>query len=200
MLTKSFTISDKICSFFPGVQSGKVTSQIFFKKILPMAVFFAGGLCLGNSAYQYISVAFIQMLKSMNPVPLLLCKCGFKSTISSIVYLTSIISECWHVVQFLTGRETPSILQLCIVVVISFGVSLSSVGELNFSLLGFLLQVRILHYIWNSSIFCFGELFFLFLFWNRYQQYFVTFCVSLFWTYFWLVGLVVWSLFLFILD
>lgn len=103
-------------NLFPGVQSGKVDTKVG-RMIVLMSLFFAAGLVLGNSAYKYISLAYIQMLKSMNPVVLL-------------------------PVQFMVGRESPSVLQLSIVLLISLGVSMSSVGELNFSLVGFTLQVR----------------------------------------------------------
>lgn len=86
------------------------------KKIVPLAMLFAYGLVAGNLSYQYISLSYIQMIKAVTPVPLLL-------------------------LTFITGREKPSVAQLFIVVVVSFGVLLSSIGELRFSLIGFLLMV-----------------------------------------------------------
>lgn len=80
-----------------------------------MSVCFAMGLVLGNMAYRYISLAYIQMIKASNPVPLLL-------------------------LNFAAGREKPSILQLGIVLVVSSGVIMSSLGELNFSWVGFIVQ------------------------------------------------------------
>lgn len=108
-----------IFSVFTSTSSlyqGKVTWNIYMKKILPLSLFFAAGLALGNSAYKYISVAYIQMLKSFTPVPML----------------------C---LAYILGRETPSIVQTVLVLVISFGVAMTSVGEVNFSLLGFILQI-----------------------------------------------------------
>ena len=42
--------------------------------------------------------------------------------------------------SFLGGLESPSVLQLLIVLMICLGVTLSAVGELRFNLLGFILQ------------------------------------------------------------
>jgi hypothetical protein len=44
---------------------------------------------------------------------------------------------------FAFGREKPSVAQLLIVMVVSFGVVLSSIGELKFSWIGFTLQVEL---------------------------------------------------------
>lgn len=56
------------------------------------------------------------MVKAVTPVPLLL-------------------------LNFMAGREKPSLLQLCIVLLVSLGVAMASVGELNFSTIGFAIQV-----------------------------------------------------------
>jgi hypothetical protein len=70
------TIATQILSrttdLLPGVKEGKVTRTVFLRNILPLATFFAFGLVCGNIAYKYLTVAFIQVLKSMTPVPLLL--------------------------------------------------------------------------------------------------------------------------------
>lgn len=71
---------------------------------------------MGNLAYQYLSVAYIQMIKSINPVPLLLLYYAF-------------------------GMEKYSFVQIVAVVIITTGVWISSIGELRFSWLGFTLQV-----------------------------------------------------------
>lgn len=86
-------------------------------KILPMSIFFASGLVLGNMAYRYISLAYIQMVKAFTPVPLLL-------------------------LSFMLGREKASFVQLGIVLTVSAGVTISSVGELHFSYVGFIVMVN----------------------------------------------------------
>ena len=62
------------------------------------------------------------MVKAITPVPLL-------------------------VLNFMAGREKPSLMQFIIVIVVSFGVILASVGELQFSLVGFIIQVHSYSYI-----------------------------------------------------
>lgn len=108
-------ILSRTTNLFPAVQENKINFHDYIKKIVPLAVLFAYGLVAGNLAYQFISLSYIQMIKAVTPVPLLL-------------------------LSFATGREKPSVVQLFIVMVVSFGVLLSSIGELRFSLLGFLLQ------------------------------------------------------------
>ena len=57
------------------------------------------------------------MVKAVTPVPLL-------------------------ILNFITGRENPSWMQFIIVIMVSMGVIMASVGELHFSLVGFLIQVH----------------------------------------------------------
>lgn len=102
------TIATQILSrttdLLPGVKEGKVTRTVFLRNILPLSTFFAFGLVCGNIAYKYLTVAFIQVLKSMTPVPLL-------------------------IVAFMTGRENWSLLQLMIVLVICTGITIATLGE-----------------------------------------------------------------------
>lgn len=99
-----------------SAREGAVTGQIYRTRILPLSLFFALGLTLGNSAYRFLSVAYIQMLKSMSPVLLLL-------------------------LAFAIGKEKPSGVQLGLVAAICFGVMLASAGEMHFSAVGATLQV-----------------------------------------------------------
>jgi len=101
--------------FLGSVREGLVTRSIYFSKIVPLALCFALGLVFGNSAYKYISLSYIQMLKSSTPVTLLL-------------------------LNFAVGREKPNKLQLLIVLLISLGVAMATAGELAFSIVGFVLQ------------------------------------------------------------
>jgi drug/metabolite transporter (DMT)-like permease len=100
----------------PAVNEGKVSLSDYVRKFMPVAFLTAYGLVAGNLAYSYISLSYIQMVKAITPVPLLLMAFAF-------------------------GREKPSVAQLLIVMVVSFGVVLSSLGELKFSWIGFTLQV-----------------------------------------------------------
>jgi hypothetical protein len=47
-----------------GVQDVNMTKDLFLKSILPIGVLFSGSLVLSNTAYLYLSVSFIQMLKA----------------------------------------------------------------------------------------------------------------------------------------
>mmetsp|Transcript_6149 Transcript_6149/g.6314 ORF Transcript_6149/g.6314 Transcript_6149/m.6314 type:complete len:381 (-) Transcript_6149:410-1552(-) len=102
-------------NLLPGVKEGRVTTHLYKTKILPISFCFAISLICGNKAYMFLSVSFIQMLKAFTPVSVLL-------------------------LSFLGGLETPSVLQLLVVMLICLGVILSTVGELRFSLTGFILQ------------------------------------------------------------
>ena len=129
-------ILSRTTNLLAGVKEGKITSNDYFYKLMPMAVLFVVGVVLGNMAYKHLSLGsysncllgfvainsfllikgYIQMVKAVTPVPLL-------------------------ILNFLAGREKPSLVQLCIVVLVSLGVILASVGELNFNLLGFMIMV-----------------------------------------------------------
>ena len=51
----------------------QIEGMLWVKRVLPVGLAHAGTLCLGNSAYLYLDVGFIQMLKSFTPVIILLC-------------------------------------------------------------------------------------------------------------------------------
>ena len=108
-------ILSRTTNLLPSVMEGRVSLIDYFRKFVPMSFLFAASLVLGNSAYKFISVPFIQMLKSSTPVIVL-------------------------ILSFLVGREKPSVAQLAIMMIISFGVILSTAGEVKFNLLGFIIQ------------------------------------------------------------
>mmetsp|Transcript_25108 Transcript_25108/g.36053 ORF Transcript_25108/g.36053 Transcript_25108/m.36053 type:complete len:373 (-) Transcript_25108:407-1525(-) len=108
-------ILSRTTNLLPSVKEGRVSQADYFRKFVPMSFLFAASLVLGNSAYKFISVAFIQMLKSSTPVIVL-------------------------ILTFIVGREKPSIAQLGIMMIISIGVMLSTVGEVKFNMLGFIIQ------------------------------------------------------------
>lgn len=103
-------------NLLPSLAHNKVTWTIYFTTVMPVAFFFAAGVVLGNMAYQFLSVAYIQMIKAINPVPLLL-------------------------LYFAFGKEQPSAVLLASVLIISGGVYISSLGELQFSWTGFAVQM-----------------------------------------------------------
>ncbi|CAK0808896.1 unnamed protein product, partial [Prorocentrum cordatum] len=83
---------------------------------LPVALCQSIGLVSGNTAVMYLSVAFCQMIKAFTPAFVYASGCAFGT-------------QQWSV---------PIVKCLC---VITFGLAVTSVGELNFHLFGFVMQV-----------------------------------------------------------
>lgn len=92
-----------------------MSREAYVGKIVPVAALFAISLWCSNSAYIYLSVAFIQMLKAMSPV---------------VVYIIGIG----------VGVETYSWKLMANMCVITLGVMIASAGELNFNAFGFVVQ------------------------------------------------------------
>ncbi|KAG2128736.1 triose-phosphate transporter family-domain-containing protein [Suillus clintonianus] len=98
-----------------GAKDVPVSKDMFFRSILPIGLLFSGSLILSNTAYLYLSVAYIQMLKAFTPVAILL-------------------------ITWATRISEPSRKLLLIVLMISSGVAIASKGERWFSLVGFFIQ------------------------------------------------------------
>jgi len=98
-----------------GVKDVHMTRDMFIQSILPIGLLFSGSLILSNTAYLYLSVSYIQMLKAFTPVAILIISWTFR------------IAE-------------PNRKLAMIVFMISSGVALASKGELRFNLVGFLTQ------------------------------------------------------------
>ncbi|KAI5797710.1 triose-phosphate transporter family-domain-containing protein [Geopyxis carbonaria] len=98
-------------SLLDGRRKIKMTGAVYVRAVLPIGVTFSLSLIFNNQAYLYLSVAFIQMLKAITPVAVL---------------LTS-----WAL-----GVKKPDIGVLANVGVIVAGVALASYGELHFVLVG----------------------------------------------------------------
>jgi len=98
-----------------GAKDIHITKDMFVRSILPIGVLFSASLILSNTAYLYLSVAYIQMLKAFTPVAILLISWSFRI-------------------------QEPSKKLAAIVFMISTGVALASHGELNFNLIGFITQ------------------------------------------------------------
>ncbi|KAF7550848.1 hypothetical protein G7Z17_g5443 [Cylindrodendrum hubeiense] len=88
----------------------------YLRTILPIGILYSGSLVFSNVVYLYLSVAFIQMLKSVGPVAVLLA------------------SWAW-------GVATPSMSTLGNVLLIMCGVAIASAGEIEFSWIGFVFQL-----------------------------------------------------------
>ncbi|KAL0578225.1 hypothetical protein V5O48_003762 [Marasmius crinis-equi] len=108
-------ILQKTTPLLDGTKDVNVTKDMFLKSILPIGALFSGSLILSNTAYLYLSVSYIQMLKAFTPVAILL-------------------------ISWVIRIQEPSKRLAAIVVMISFGVALASQGELRFNLFGFIVQ------------------------------------------------------------
>lgn len=93
--------------------------KTYLKGFVPVGLCFAGSLALSNMAYEYISVAYIQMIKASTPVVVLIISFGF-------------------------GIEKPSMRLAGFIVLISTGVTISCVANVETSLAGTLLQIAAL--------------------------------------------------------
>ncbi|KAH8598348.1 triose-phosphate transporter family-domain-containing protein [Bisporella sp. PMI_857] len=98
-------------------KSPDMNPRFYIKAILPIGICFSVSLILSNVVYLYLSMSFIQMLKSIGPVATLLA--------------------CWSMG---IRNPEPSMQVLLTVIVIVLGVAISSIGELRFVLTGFLIQ------------------------------------------------------------
>ncbi|XP_019422199.1 PREDICTED: probable sugar phosphate/phosphate translocator At3g17430 [Lupinus angustifolius] len=94
----------------------KMTFHIYATCVVPISAFFAASLWFGNTAYLYISVAFIQMLKALMPVA---------------TFLTAV---SW-------GTEKLRCDVFWNMVLVSVGVVVSSYGEIHFNVIGTVYQV-----------------------------------------------------------
>ena len=98
------------------VPSSGLSREKYTKNIVPIAGLFALSLWTSNTAYVHLSVAFIQMLKSLMPVTVYTLGCVL------------------GVEKFSQGR-------MANMVIITLGVAISSFGELNFNMFGFRVQI-----------------------------------------------------------
>ncbi|XP_061366276.1 probable sugar phosphate/phosphate translocator At3g17430 [Gastrolobium bilobum] len=94
----------------------KMTFNIYATCVVPISAFFAASLWFGNTAYLYISVAFIQMLKALMPVA---------------TFLVAVIC----------GTEKLRCDVFLNMLLVSVGVVISSYGEIHFNVLGTVYQV-----------------------------------------------------------
>ena len=96
------------------VEGVSMTMEVYLRKILPVALLFSIVLWLGNSAYIYLSVAFIQMVKALMPC---------------VVYLIGLMFRV----------ETFNSTKMLNMTILTVGIAIASYGEVNFHAFGFLL-------------------------------------------------------------
>eukprot|EP00271_Cylindrocystis_brebissonii_P011638 TRINITY_DN29528_c0_g1_i1.p1 TRINITY_DN29528_c0_g1~~TRINITY_DN29528_c0_g1_i1.p1 ORF type:complete len:331 (-),score=49.22 TRINITY_DN29528_c0_g1_i1:1312-2304(-) len=93
-----------------------MTLSIYLTCVVPISACFAASLWFGNAAYLYLSVAFVQMLKSLMPV---------------FTFFMAV----------LCGTDRPRVDIFLNLLWISGGVAVASYGEIHLSLLGTAFQV-----------------------------------------------------------
>jgi len=108
-------ILQRTTNLLEGTKDVHLSKDMFVKSILPIGLLFSGSLILSNTAYLYLSVSYIQMLKAFTPVAILLIQWTFR-------------------------LQEPNKKLATIVLMISSGVALASHGELRFNLMGFITQ------------------------------------------------------------
>jgi len=108
-------VLQRTTNLLDGTKDVNMNKDMFLRSILPIGILFSGSLILSNSAYLYLSISYIQMLKAFNAVAVLLISWTFR------------IAE-------------PNRRLALIVCMISFGVAITSKGEMKFNLFGFLIQ------------------------------------------------------------
>lgn len=96
-------------------ETASMDRSTYMQCVVPIAALFSGTLWLGNAAYLYLSVSFIQMLKAAMPVTVFLVGVGL-------------------------GTEKFTLLYALNMVVVASGVCAASYGELNFVIMGVLVQ------------------------------------------------------------
>ncbi|KAL4434231.1 hypothetical protein ABPG75_000672 [Micractinium tetrahymenae] len=98
------------------VEPVKMGLDTYLRTIVPIGFLYAGTLWLGNAAYLYLSVSFIQMLKATMPVAVFTVGCLF-------------------------GTEHYTSSRLLNMIVVTIGVAIASYGEINFVVIGVVLQM-----------------------------------------------------------
>jgi len=114
--TAATQILSRTTTLLDGRKKVQMTGRVYLRAIVPIGLLYSASLVCSNMVYLYLSVAFIQMLKSAAPVAVLLT------------------AWAW-------GVEKPSMNRFANVSVIVAGVALASLGEINFSMVGFLFQL-----------------------------------------------------------
>jgi hypothetical protein len=64
-------VLQRTTNLLDGAKDVHMSKVMFLKSILPIGLLFSGSLILSNTAYLYLSVSYIQMLKVCVPFPLL---------------------------------------------------------------------------------------------------------------------------------
>lgn len=98
------------------VEPVQMNQFVYFKSVVPIGFLYSISLWLSNSAYVYLSVSFIQMLKALMPVAVYSISILFKKDVFKTKTMTNMLS-------------------------ISLGVGIAAYGEVKFDTLGVALQL-----------------------------------------------------------
>lgn len=101
---------------FKLVEPVTMSKEVYLSSVVPIGALYAFSLWLSNSAYIYLSVSFIQMLKALMPVA---------------VYSIGVLFK----------KESFKGETMCNMVSISFGVGIAAYGEAKFDVWGVTLQL-----------------------------------------------------------
>mmetsp|Transcript_34154 Transcript_34154/g.57390 ORF Transcript_34154/g.57390 Transcript_34154/m.57390 type:complete len:334 (-) Transcript_34154:142-1143(-) len=101
---------------FKWIPSNNMEVEVYMRSVVPIGFLYAVVLWLGNTAYLYLSVSFIQMLKALSPVSVFL-------------------------VGSLAGTEIFTVATLSNMIVVTVGVLIASYGEINFVIIGVVVQL-----------------------------------------------------------
>ena len=107
----SSLISFLLIRVFRVVEPAHMARQVYIKSVVPIGVLYAFSLWLSNSAYIYLSVSFIQMLKALMPVA---------------VYSIGVVFK----------KDTFKSNTMMNMILISVGVAIAAYGEAKFDLFG----------------------------------------------------------------
>jgi len=127
------------------VEIPQLALRQWLTQILPVGLCFAVSLVLGNAAYLYISVAFVQMLKASTPVAVLLCSFAFGETLTNPNPNPSPnLNPNPHPhpnPHPNPGLEKPTFKLAGFIVLISAGISTACANELDMSMIGVAVQM-----------------------------------------------------------
>ncbi|GKA88648.1 probable sugar phosphate/phosphate translocator [Tanacetum coccineum] len=98
------------------VEPVHMTLYVYLTSVVPIGLVFSISLWLSNSAYLYLSVSFIQMLKALTPV---------------VVYTLDVLFK----IQLFKSQA------MCNMLSISLGVAIAAYGEAKFNAWGIMLQL-----------------------------------------------------------
>lgn len=98
------------------VQTIDMDLQTYISAIVPIGACYSVTLWIGNAAYLYLSISFIQMLKALMPVSVFMVGC-------------------------LIGNETFMVSTFINMLLVALGVAIASYGEINFNTFGVMLQL-----------------------------------------------------------